>query len=92
MGKEAVNAALAPVRTRAAKKQGELELCKIEERIATLEGKITEVCAQNPICYDSILDAIDDLDLAERRRVKLEAVLVELFPADIKASPEAPKA
>lgn len=80
MAKEAVDTALAPVRARAAKKQAELETCKLDEKIATLEQKITELCSQKDLNFDSIIDKMDELALAERRKSQFEKITVELFP------------
>jgi hypothetical protein len=45
MTKELIDAALAPVRSNAAKKQAELEMAKLDERIATIESEINSLCS-----------------------------------------------
>lgn len=81
MGKEAVNAAMAPVRARAAHKQAELEVCRLEERIATMEQTVTEACSKNPVDFDRIIHSLDELALAERRKDQFGKIIEEMFPA-----------
>lgn len=81
MAKEAVSATLAPVRARAAQKQAELELCKLEERMATMESDVTEACSKHPVCFNTIVDKLDELALAERRHGQFEKIIEEMFPA-----------
>lgn len=83
MGKEAIDAALAPIRARGARKQAELELCRIEERIASMEQRITEACSKTPINFDAVIDAFDELDLASRRQSQFEKIIEELFPEKV---------
>lgn len=80
MAKEAVDTALAPVRARAAKKQAELETCKLEEKIATMESEITVLCSKQDINFHGIIDKMDELALAERRKAQFEKITAELFP------------
>lgn len=80
MAKEAVDASLAPVRARAAKKQAELEMAKLDEKIATLESEINQECAKKDLNFDAIIRKLDDLALAERRKAQFEKITNELFP------------
>lgn len=80
MGKEAVASALAPVRARSAKKQAELEMCKIEEQISTLEGRVTEACSAYPVSFDTVIEHLNQIALAERRRGQFEKIIEEMFP------------
>ncbi len=80
MGKEALDATLAPVRARAAQKQAELEVCKLEETIATLENQVHEACSKKDLNFSNIIDKMDELALAERRKTQLEKITKELFP------------
>lgn len=81
MAKEAVDATLAPVRANAAKKQAELEIAKLDERIATLQSEITSLCSQKDVNFDKIIDKLDDLALAERRKGQFQKIVDEMFPA-----------
>lgn len=80
MAKEAIDATLAPVRCRAAKKQAELETAKLDEKCATLESQITQLCSEKEINFDKIIDKMDELALAERRKSQFEKITAELFP------------
>jgi hypothetical protein len=80
MGKEAVDATLAPVRAFSAKKKAELEMAKIDERIATLESELTVTCAEKDINFDRIIDKLDEIALAERRKEQFGKIIEEMFP------------
>ncbi len=80
MGQEAIDSALAPIRALSAKKKAELETCKLDERIATLETELTELCSNKDIDYDKIIDKFDDIALAERRKGQFEKIINEMFP------------
>ncbi len=80
MGEEAVKLALAPVKAARAKKQAELEMCKLDERIATKEAKIHELCCSEDVDFGEIIDMQDSLALAERRKEQYSKILVEMFP------------
>ena len=81
MAKEAVDATLAPVRAHAAKKQAELEMAKLDERIATLESKLNTECSKKDLNFDTIIRKLDDIALAERRKGQFEKIVNEMFPA-----------
>ena len=80
MAKEAVDATLAPVRTHAAKKQAELEMAKLDERIATLESELTSICSKKEIDFNSIINKLDEIALSERRKKQFEKIIGEMFP------------
>jgi hypothetical protein len=80
MAKEAIDTTLAPVRANAAKKQAELEMAKLDERIATLESELTTACSQKDINFDAIIRKLDDIALAERRKGQFEKIVSEMFP------------
>ncbi len=80
--KEKVQDALAPIRANQAKKQGELEIAKLEEKIANAESKIHEVCSEHPLNFDKLISAQDDLALMTRRKKQLEKIIKELFEAE----------
>ena len=80
MAKEAIDATLAPVRAHAAKKQAELEMAKLDERIATLESELTTVCSQKDVNFDSIINKLDEIALAERRKKQFGKIIGEMFP------------
>lgn len=82
MTKEAVDATLAPVRARAARKQAELEIAKLEERLATIQSEINTICAQREVNFDLIIEKLDDHALAERRKSQFAKIVEEMFPDD----------
>ncbi len=79
MGKDAVRDAIAPVRARRAKKQAELEMCKLDETIATKEAEIHEQCCKEEAVFSKIIDMQDALALAERRKEQYQKILDEMF-------------
>lgn len=82
MGKDAVRATLAVPRAFAAKKQAELEMAKLDERIATLENEINERSSADNINFGSIIDLLDDIALAERRKAQFAKIIEEMFPTE----------
>jgi hypothetical protein len=82
MGKEAIDAALASVRSRSAFAKGALELAQLAERIATIECEINQICAEKDINFGRIIDKLDDLDIAKRREQQLMKIIDELFPVE----------
>ncbi len=80
MGREAVDAALAPVRAFSAKKRAELEQAKLDERIATLETELTAACSEKELDFNKIIDKLDDIALSERRKAQFEKIVGEMFP------------
>lgn len=79
LAKEKVTEALAPLRAREMRKKAELEVCKIENTIATHEQKIQEYASEYPINFDKLIDAIDELELVKRRKEQFEKIINEMF-------------
>lgn len=77
--KEKINEAKAPLRAREMRKKAELEVCKLESVLADREQKINELSSEYPIKFDKLLDAIDDLELTQRRKEQFEKVIGEMF-------------
>jgi len=82
MAKEMIDETLAPVRAMRAKKQAELEVAKMDEKIATHEAKIQEICTEKDINFDKLISAQDELALMERRKKQFARIIEELFPED----------
>ena len=82
MAKEAIDETLAPVRAMRAKKQAELEVAKMDKKIATHEAKIQEICVEKDINFDKLISAQDELALMERRKKQFARIIEELFPED----------
>lgn len=77
--KEKIDAALAPLRAMEMKKKAELEICKIESKLAEKEQMIQELSSKYPIDYEKIIDAIDDLELTELRKERFQKLIKDLF-------------
>ena len=82
LGKEKLKETLIPLRVNKARKQAELEMCKLDEKIATKEARIQEACCQEEVNFSSIIEMQDDLSLLERRRTQYEKILNEMFPVE----------
>lgn len=80
MGKEEIEHTLAPMRANKAKKQAELEIAKMEEKIASAEQKINELCTKQELDFNAIISAQDELCLMERRKKQLEKIIEDMFP------------
>ena len=81
MSKEAVEASLAPIRARSAKKKAELEIAKLEEKEATLESELTEICSVKDVNFERIISKLDEIDLAVRRKKQFTKIVEEMFPS-----------
>jgi hypothetical protein len=84
MTKEAVDAAMVPIRARQVKKQAELEMSKLDEKILTLEVEVQELTTKHPLDFDKLFEKSDKIALLERRKRQFDKVLSELFP-DVEA-------
>lgn len=80
MAKEKVDETLAPARAHRAKKQAELKIAEMEERIASQEAKINELCTEKEIDFEKIINAQDELGLMERKRKQFQQIIKEMFP------------
>lgn len=80
MAKEAVDTALAPVRTMRAKKQAELEMARLDEQMAVHEAKIHEACCEKEVNFPRLIDLQDELALLERKKKQYGRILEEMFP------------
>ena len=78
MTKEKIEETLAPIRALQARKQAELEMAKLDEKIITLESEITSLCTQNRILFDRIINKQDEMKLAERRRKPFKEIIDQL--------------
>lgn len=80
MGKDAINATLAPVRAKSAMKKGELEIVQLEEKVATLECELNELCSKTDIDFKAIRNKMDEIALVERQQKQMVKIIAELFP------------
>ena len=80
MGKEKLQECLIPVKVNKARKQAELEMCKIDESIATKQAKLHDVCGSEEVDFKKIISLQNDIALEERTRTQYEQILKEMFP------------
>lgn len=78
--KEAVEAAVLPIRAHQMRKRGEIKILELDESIMAQQTKIDELAGKHPLDFEAVLDAIDKLELMERRRRKFLELLADLFP------------
>jgi hypothetical protein len=79
LAKEKVKEVMAPLRAREMCKKAELEVAKLEGKIAEKEQKIQECASQYPIDFDELIYALDDLELTKRRMEQFSKIIAELF-------------
>jgi hypothetical protein len=82
LGKEKLKEALVPIRVNRAQKQAELEMCKLDEKVAVKEAALHEECCKEEVNFPNIIEMQDDLALLERRRAQYQKILDEMFPAE----------
>ena len=80
MGKEKLKEALIPIRVSRAKKQAELEMCKLDEKIAVKEASLHEECCKENVDFPRIIEMQDELGLLERKRKQYASIIEEMFP------------
>jgi len=80
MAKEKVDEALAPARATRARKQAELKIAELEEKMASQEATIHELCSEKELDFDLIIEAQDEYALMERRRDQLVQIIAQMFP------------
>ena len=80
MTKELKDKALAPLRAVREKKKAELAIAQLDEKIASQQAKIEEMCTQDSIDYDALIAAQDKLALDERKVRQLKEIVEQLFP------------
>lgn len=79
MGENALDDLRAPFEEKKAKKDLEKEKIILEQQISELEFKIQKEKSKKPFSSRSIVDAIDEKQLAERELSIIDNLLKELF-------------
>ena len=82
MGKEKIGELLVPHRVSKARKQAELKMCELDEKIATKIESLSELCTREEVDFDALIKLQDDVALLERRKTQFQQILDEMFPAD----------
>lgn len=80
MGEKALNAVLATPRNASAKKKAELEMCKLDEKVATLETELHEECTKKDLDFFAIIQKQDKIALTKRQIKQFQVILDEMFP------------
>ena len=81
-GEKAINEAMIPSKVKKAKKQAELEMCKLEEQLASNETKLQKLCHAEEVDFKKIIELQDEIGLTERRLKQYKKILEEMFPED----------
>jgi hypothetical protein len=79
LSKEALDLIKLPFEIAKVKKDLEREIITIEQEIAELHQKEEEATAARPFKLQTILDAQDDIELAERKLKQANKLLEKLF-------------
>jgi len=82
MGEKKLKDALIPVRVKRARKQAELEMCKLEEDLANKEASLHEECAKEDVSFKKIIEMQDSIGLLNRKMKQYQQILDEMFPED----------
>jgi hypothetical protein len=82
-GKKALDKLLVPVKVNKAKKQAELEMCKLEEEIATSEVALHDLCTREEVNFSAIIALQDKLALVQRKKKQYDKILTEMFPEEV---------
>lgn len=81
LDKEKMQETMAPLRATEMKKKAELELAKIDSAIAEQEQRVRESAAKYPVNFTDVLETMDDLELAQRRKKQFTKIITEMFGA-----------
>lgn len=71
-----------PIKVRRAKKQAELEKCKIEEKIAVLQSRLQQQCYESELDFGGIIELQDEIGLLERKLMQFDKIISEMFGDD----------
>lgn len=78
-GKEAIEASKIPFKVRKAEKQLEVKIIELESQVADLELQMAEAESKDPLDFDSILKATNNLELKKRELKIAEDLKERLF-------------
>ena len=79
LGKDAIAEIELPFKVKKEQKNLEMKILELEQQLAKDELTIQEQKTRNPINWDSIIDAIDNKAINERKLSQLEQLQKELF-------------
>ena len=78
-GKEAIAAIELPFKVKKEKKNLEMKILELEQQIAKDELTIQEQKSAQPVNWDNLINAVDTLELNNRKLKQLQALETELF-------------
>jgi hypothetical protein len=81
MSKEAIDMALAPLRSRAFRAKADTEISNIESEIFEKQKALQEACFRKDVNFATLVDERDDILLLMRRKEAAEELVQELFPS-----------
>jgi hypothetical protein len=81
-GKKAMDQLLVPVKVNKAKKQAELEMCSLEEQIATTEVSLHDLCSKESVDFPRIIELQDSMALLNRKKKQYTIILEQMFPEE----------
>jgi hypothetical protein len=80
MSKEALDAIKVPIKVRRARKRAELKMLELEERKATLETELQDLCTKDELNFEYIIEKQDSLGLVERQLKQYAKIIEQMFP------------
>ena len=80
MNEGLIKTTLAPLKAARARKQAELEMCKLDEEIAVREEAILEMCCTEEIDFARLIEMQDSLALSVRKKGQYKKIIDEMFP------------
>lgn len=80
MSKEKIDAAMAPIRARAAKAKADQKLAEIDGKLIDIDRQLAEACLEKEINYDKLADLADEKALLEHRKATIQEIVDTLFP------------
>lgn len=84
--KEVLDEKLSSIVEARLKAQATVEKAKLQEDIHTQEIAITKMLSEANVDFSKLIDAMNKVELAERRVKQYDVIINELFPAADKAS------
>jgi hypothetical protein len=82
MTDQQIDAEMAPIREKEARAKADQKLSECARNILTKQREVTKFCTDKEIDFDKIADALDDIEMAERRKEQIEGIVNQLFPKE----------
>lgn len=84
MSDQEFSESMIPVKIAKAKKQAELEMCKLEERIASKTDQLHDTCYRGELNFESVIGLQDDIALLKRKKKQYQKLLEQMFPEGVR--------